>query len=331
MPGYLALSQELGVNHKTVRAALTLLKEQGLLEPQGAGRRPRILLTDDMGIGSLRVRVLPFDLGDRTSRHMLDLMHHLHSTRHTPDFARCSLWCLKMDVERIARFVAKNPADAWVVCAGSKDVLQWFAEQSVPSFALMGRLHGVKIPGAKPDKLQASREALRRLVDLGHRRIVKLVLEDQVKPTPNLVEQTFLDDMKALGLPVGSYNLCTWNGEPKELYVRLDALFRHTPPTALFLDAVSVFHTARDHLARRGILAPDQVSLVCYDPEPAFLWTRPSVAHIDWSFQPLAQRIVRWLENVASGKDDRRQTFSKATFIDGGTIGPVAVRSSPGR
>jgi hypothetical protein len=50
----------------------------------------------------------------------------------------------------------------------------------------------------------------------------------------------------------------------------------------------------------------------------------PSVAHIHWSFQPIARRVAQWLENIASGKDDRRQTLLRAKFVDGGTIGPMA-------
>jgi len=32
---------------------------------------------------------------------------------------------------------------------------------------------------------------------------------------------------------------------------------------------------------------------------------------------------MHWADNVAHGKDDRRQTFTKAEFIEGGTVGPV--------
>ena len=32
---------------------------------------------------------------------------------------------------------------------------------------------------------------------------------------------------------------------------------------------------------------------------------------------------MKWAENVAQGKVDLRQTSTKATFVEGGTIGPV--------
>ncbi len=38
LPGYRLLAERLGVNHKTMRAALVLLEEDGFLVPQGSGR-----------------------------------------------------------------------------------------------------------------------------------------------------------------------------------------------------------------------------------------------------------------------------------------------------
>jgi DNA-binding LacI/PurR family transcriptional regulator len=229
-----------------------------------------------------------------------------------------------MDVRRVARFVEGNPADAWVVIAASREILEWFASQPFPCFALLGGFRGVNLAGAKPDKIAAQRKALHRLAELGHRRIVKVVMNDRIHPVPGQIEQSFLNDLESLGIPTGPYNLPAWGENPAMFYQRLDSLFRHTPPTALFLDAVSLFHAARDHLAQKGIVAPRDVSLVCDDPDISFEWMEPSVAHIHWSFQPLARRVAQWLDHVASGKDDRRQTLLRAKFVEGGTIGPVA-------
>ncbi|MCE9610520.1 MAG: GntR family transcriptional regulator [Chthoniobacter sp.] len=45
MPGVLRLEKELGVNRKTVEAALRQLEREGLLAGQGAGRRRLIVRT----------------------------------------------------------------------------------------------------------------------------------------------------------------------------------------------------------------------------------------------------------------------------------------------
>lgn len=329
MPGYRALAELLGVNHKTVNAALKLLVARGLVAERGSGRRASVIPSKSPGRVGLKVRIMIFSSGDRTNRNMLELMYHLNSTGHSVDFASRSLWDLKMDTRRLARFVENNPADAWIVVGGSREILAWFADQEYPSFAVFGRMRSARIAGVKPDKIPALRQAVRRLTDLGHRRVVMLSLEERVFPRPGLPERSFLEALESAGIQTGSYNLCAWNGNPAELYVRLDSLFRHSPPTALICDVVSVFNAARDHLARRGILSPDHVSMLCMDPDPPFLWVRPSVAHIHWSFQPIARRVVKWLENVAGGKEDRAQTFTKASFVDGGTIGAVPGGKTP--
>lgn len=101
-------------------------------------------------------------------------------------------------------------------------------------------------------------------------------------------------------------------------------MFRHTPPTALFLDASDIFIAVQQPLARRGILAPEHVSLVCTDPSPYFHLLEPPVSHIDWTFDTVTRTVTRWLKNIASGKEDRKQTFIKAAFAEGGTVGKAA-------
>lgn len=51
---------------------------------------------------------------------------------------------------------------------------------------------------------------LRRLHELGHRRIVLLVREERRKPYPATFEQAFLDGLKELGITTGPYNLPDW-------------------------------------------------------------------------------------------------------------------------
>ena len=84
-----------------------------------------------------------------------------------------------------------------------------------------------------------------------------------------------------------------------------------------------LFHAAKHHLAHRGFHAPAQVSLVCTEPDPTFAWCLPSIAHFNLDYRPVVRRVVRWANNVARGKEDRRQTLTKVEFIEGWTIGPV--------
>jgi hypothetical protein len=48
---------------------------------------------------------------------------------------------LGMRVSRIAKVVERIDAGAWIILAGSREVLEWFADRPVPTFALFGRLN----------------------------------------------------------------------------------------------------------------------------------------------------------------------------------------------
>jgi DNA-binding LacI/PurR family transcriptional regulator len=173
-----------------------------------------------------------------------------------------------------------------------------------------------------PDKKSGMLEAVRHLNELGHRRIVLLSRAGRVTPTPGNYERNFLAELNTLGIESGRYNLPIWPDSPEGFHQQLDRLFDVTPPTALILDEVPFLFAAQSHLARRRILAPDDVSLICNDPHPLFEFCRPSIAHIAWNPEPVLRRIVRWADDVAAGKGDRKHRFTRARFVEGGTIGP---------
>jgi DNA-binding LacI/PurR family transcriptional regulator len=161
------------------------------------------------------------------------------------------------------------------------------------------------------------------LVGHGHRRIVMMTRRMRRLPEPGEVEQAFLRELAACGIPPGSYHLPDWEESIKGFHARLENLFGVTPPTALIIDEVPLYVAAQQFLVKRGLNVPDDVSLVCSDADPAFSWCDPPVSHIRWDSAPLVKRLVRWANNIARGKDDRRQDFTKAEFVRGGTIGPA--------
>jgi DNA-binding LacI/PurR family transcriptional regulator/DNA-binding transcriptional regulator YhcF (GntR family) len=322
LPGRDRLADELGVNHKTVEAAMRRLAGEGLLVSQGPGQRRRIVLPEAPAeTRGLRVRILLYERKDIGSREELEVLAELDRAGFAAGFAQKSLHDLGMDPERVAHFVEKTQADAWIVCEGSREVLEWFSHQAVPVFALFGVKSGLPIAGSGPWKDPSI--VVRRLVELGHRRIVMLTREERLIPKPALYEQSFLDALEAHGIATGTYHLPRWGDTPGQLHRYLDPLFRHSPPTALMISEATLFIAVRDHLAQRGIIAPRDVSLICDDRDVALSWCDPEVACFEWEFAPIRRRILHWAKRVAQGKDDRRQTFSMARFIEGGTIGPA--------
>lgn len=323
IPGYRLLAERLGVNHKTMRAALGLLEKNEFLVSQGSGRCCKARLPEHQNPAGFRVTILPFEDDDRSVSYHRDILDRLEKNGHAAAFAAKTLKDLNFDVNRVKRHVLDHPSDAWVVIAGSRAVLEWFAQVDVPAFALAGRADGLSLAGATIRKSLAITKAVSRLVDLGHSRLVMLVREDRRKPMPGRQEQVFIQELEAHGIRTGSYNLPDWEDTIDDFHSCLDSLFGRTPPTALIIDEASLFFAVLQFLAQRGLSAPRDVSLVCLDPNPCFAWSRPGIAHAHWHPRPLVARVVRWASNVARGKDDRRNTLIKTAFVEGGTIGPV--------
>jgi DNA-binding LacI/PurR family transcriptional regulator len=324
MPGRSQLVEELGVSTRTVELALQLLEHEGLLVGQGAGRR-RLITVPESGTKTpgLRVALLVTDYADR----LPNILHHLlDRAGHRVFFPNKTLLDLDMDIRRVARFVRETNADAWIVGAGSHAVLEWFAEQPTPAFALFGHRYGLPIAGVGPDKAPVMAAVARHLIHLGHRRISMLHRRSLRLPEPTPILRAFLNELEVAKIATGVFNLPEWEESDKGFEHVLNSLFALTPPTALILDEPFQYHAAYHHITRRGLRVPEDVSLVCTDGHPTFAWCRPTVAHFFWDYRPVVRRIVRWTNNIARGKDDRRQTYTKAEFVDGGTVGPAPKR-----
>jgi DNA-binding transcriptional regulator YhcF (GntR family) len=324
LPGRKALAAELGCSQGTVEEAMRRLAGAGLLVSQGAGRRQRIELSKAaMKPRGLRMVILCYEGSDHTKRYILELVHRLQAAGHSPVLAEKTLHGLGMDVTRIAGFVQKTAADAWVVVAGSRGVLEWFSQCQTAAFGVFGRQMKVSLAGSYLNKADALLELVDRLVGLGHRRVVLLAREERRKPTPGFMEQLFLDRLAERGIPTGPYNLPDWDDNPEGLRQILDSLFAHTPPTALVLDEPQAFFASIQHFAALGISAPQHVSLACMDADTTFDWGLPSITHITWDCNPIITRVVKWADNISRGRDDRRKSAIKAKLVAGGTIGPV--------
>ncbi len=330
MPGEDRLLARLGVGRATIKAALRQLEDEEALVSRGAGLPREIVPPKDSGMAkTLRVRILLYEGVDRTLPENVELLARLQGAGHAASFANKSLRDLGMRAERVARFVAGEPADAWVVSAASREVLEWFSRQEFAAIAMFGRFSGLPIAAVSPWKSPAMVAAVRRLVRLGHRRIVMLTHEERRKPNPALFEQNFLNEMKALGLPTGPYNLPDWEDSPNGLRNCLDSLFRHTPPTAfIFCDSGLFLLPTYQFLTWLGLRIPEDVSLVADETEAAFKWCDPVITHMRWDHRPVVRRILRWAQNVKEGREDRRQALFDVELVEGGTMEPAPQEGS---
>lgn len=323
MPGVAQWVRRLGVGTKTVVAAMDILKREGVIQAKGERKRSGIVAADAGKKAGLRIRILLYEENDKHNEHIVQLGYRLGQRGHRAAHATKTLVGLGFDVKRVARMVEKDDADAWVIQAGSRAVLEWFAARPVPAFALFGRQFDLPMASLATLKSPAVAESLQRLVAFGHRRIVMLAREERRKPTPGLFEQRFLHELERLGIQTGAYHLPDWEDNAKGFQRCLDSLFRHSPPTALFLGEPTLFFATQQYLLGKGLMVPRDVSLVTLDDHPAFEWFAPEVSHIRTDTAQLVPRVMQWVNHVANGREDRRETLIRSKFVEGGTIGPA--------
>lgn len=315
MPGVSRLEAELGVNHTTLGQALRLLEGEGILESKGDRRRRRIIIPESREPTTMRVGIFLYEPADRYAYDVVRLQHHLMAAGYPVRIPPETLTDLDMNAERVAKVCKRTTTDAWVVLSASHSVLEWFAHQSVPTIAFFGQSSpDLPIAAMRPRRDKIISSLMQRLVKSGHRRIVGLSRSGI---------PWFRNELEANGIPAGEYNFPKIPKGKFGIQRCLNSLFAVTPPTAMLIGESVVFYAVQSHLARHGILAPEQVSLICSDPDPGFGLCSPSIAHIRWDCDAAVRRTMRWLENTRRGKTDQRMYLVPSNFVDGGTIGPA--------
>lgn len=325
MPGVNQLVKALGVNSAAVNAALQRLEEEGLLISQGLRRSRLIALNAHTKSSTMKIGMLYYDTHDIYRGNSIELRRAIEESGHTPVIAPKTMFELGMNVSRITRHVSKIDVDAWIIYAGSSEVLKWFSSQQLPAFAIYGRLMNAGLAGMGIKKTRVTEIVVKKLVDLGHKRIVLLVREERRKPSYGLPERFFIEQLEANGIKTGPYNIPDWTDNPEGLRCCLDNLFKHTPPTAVLVSDPSIFHAVQEHLSRNRIIAPENISLFCYDYAESFDWCLPSIAHLQWDPRPTERRVIQWIGNISKGKEDRKLSYTKAEYIDGASIGPAPL------
>lgn len=328
MPGVIRLAEELDVSTHTLRAALRLIENEKLITMSEDGRSRHVSDKASRAGRQQRIGILLYDSffeeSPQTIQFLLNLHRSLESAGFLPFFSSPTTQAsLRRDVGRIRDYIAKTPADAWIVSCGTRKILEWFEVQPFPSFALFGRREGITMASAGPDKIPALLEATRELIRLGHHRIVLLGRELRRLPVPGPAEQAFLTELATHGLPVSGYNLPEWDETIGGLHTLLNSLFQLTPPTAIMIDELPPLVATQQFLALRRIQVPEQVSLLASDYDTTFSLCKVQISHIHWNPEPVIRRVVQWVQNISCGREDRKQMKSAAKLIMGDTIAPV--------
>jgi len=330
MPGILSLENELCLNRNLLGQALLILEKEGILVPQGKGKPRKIVIPKAHRLKTLRIGILNYQARDVHRFHPLaETKYLLEAAGHSVAIAQGNLSAMNMNPKRVAQAISKHDVDAWVVVSGSKSLLEWFAQQPFPSLSFFGNFSGVKIASVVPAVQAQYQVLLRKLLELGHRKIVFLsrsttpAMMDREIKADNEQRGVLARELAAHGIAYGDYNRPCFESDPEKLQQCLREMFRVTPPTAIYVDEAFVALVVYEFLLKQGMRVPEDVSLICNVEDPVFNWNRPIISHFRWDPGAIGRRVLQWADNVARGREDLRQVSTKVTFVEGGTIAPA--------
>lgn len=332
LPGVRKLSEELHVSPRTLLSALRLLVAEGLIS--SAGARSPYLIHETKARGapetkSLRVALLirgaPESHDKGIQAVLLRIIARLRLDGHDAFIVSTPSDKDPHKIGYLRKLVGDAKADAWLVHHAPFETVRWFSTQKTPFLVLGGRTSDFDVASASFPVEPALRALVRRLLRLGHRRIVLIATDLSRRPDFSPLLCAYREELAAQGVTPGEYNHPDWVETPGGLRKLLDSLFALTPPTAILAWHPGVVTGALAFFAARGLSIPGDVSFFGFSDDPNNVWQMPGMrlAHFDFDEDSRLRHVRDWVEGVATGKPSSKSYTTPTGLIEGNTLGPV--------
>jgi DNA-binding LacI/PurR family transcriptional regulator/DNA-binding transcriptional regulator YhcF (GntR family) len=318
LPTERELAAEFRADRSTIRTALSSLAERRLIvrEP---GCRPRVTARPDSGLGS------PENRDPRVALQTLAVLSP--QTPHYPASPAIQRGALNVLTQREAPYrlvVFDNSADTRsetvrrerqaleaIGNEGISGVVLWhqgnketlpdvrrIQDAGIPVVLVDRRDPSLECDFVGIDNVDAAREAVIHLLDMGHRRIGHLTMDDSTS-TVREREQGYLEALQARGVRPQPELTCRMSHH-LHLQPPVTAAAEHflslvEPPTAVFVMNDLLAHALMFELQARGCSVPDQISVMGFDdmdrhsPRPSPLST------VHQPFEQMGQKAIELL------------------------------------
>ena len=333
LPTERELAAEFRADRSTIRAALSSLAERQLIVRE-TGRRPRVAdRSDETGDG---------EDNQETGVSLQTLAVLSPQTPHYPASPAIQRGALQVLIYKEAPYrlvVFDNCADTRAETVrrerqalqaiqneGINGVVVWH-QGSVHTLPDLRRLQASGIPMVLVDRRDpafasdfvgidnaaAAREAVIYLLDLGHRRIMHLTMDD---PTMTVAEreQGYREAMVSRGIrPEPDWYVRMSNQtylQPPVTTAVDHFLAMPEPPTAIFAMNDLLAHELMSELQRRGCHVPDQISVMGFDDMDRYA-PRPSpLTTVHQPFEQMGEKAIELLLNRLSAPANLSNVYS---------------------
>jgi LacI family transcriptional regulator len=220
------------------------------------------------------------------------------------------------EIEVIRRTVERNRSDALIFARTrpEDERIDWLQERGFP-FITVGRTLRNSHSFVDRDQVKLGRDAVRRLVALGHRRIGHLTTPLRYTYT-HLTIQGMREGLEAAGLPYDSQLEveCFLSRKTGEEAVT-ELFMRGQRPTALICGNDLIAISAMEGLRRLGQRPGEDVALIGCDDIPVAAHVRPALTTFNLDLEALGIKLGQMMVARLGGDTSLRQELIPAPMI----------------
>jgi DNA-binding LacI/PurR family transcriptional regulator len=340
LPGENRLSTQLGISRSTLRTALGILEEEGLIQTsQGShrtivskgktGRRSHVV-SQDVNI----LLPVPFEQLPNYAIFWIDALRaQLHSTGSALNLI-VSRASYREKSQRVReRLIEQHPAGCWILTFSKPDMQRWFQTRRIPTIVAGLPSPGIELPSVAINSHAIMFHLLGRLTARGHRRIA-LLTGHASSTMPLIFLRPFLETCRKIGADKITPEVMPLKDESSEHVGRaiLKVLQRKDGPTAIVIFNPLNAVTALSYLPANGVSIPRDVSIVTTFGDSYLDHLNPPVCRYRYDSRLFANRLFETVRKIEMGMTDPQDSQIRIMLepIEGQSIdvpreGPVVV------
>lgn len=325
LPSERQLGEQFHVSRPTVRAALHILAKEKRITAS-KGQRPRIVspqITSPPG-HSGKVLLVTHELLSHFSASVYqgisEMQTYLSKHGLSCELFVCNRRGLATQLRKLEKHIKLNGITCCVLATAQKEVQEWFASKALPALVLGSCHPSVSLPSFDVEHRSVSRHAAGILLSKGHERLALIVPASQ-GPGDKASVQGFLEAFK-LSPVTFTPKIVYHDGSASNISKQVNALFKSAhPPTGLIVTNSKCVLMVLVQLLRKGILVPENVSLIARDQDAVFNELTPRIAHYAFDINTYTKRLARLILHLVNQKQlPLEPNLIFPQFMPGGTV-----------
>jgi LacI family repressor for deo operon, udp, cdd, tsx, nupC, and nupG len=239
------------------------------------------------------------------------------------------------DLDRVQHFfdqIASGRADGIILLTGVAPEAYSSGERQLPPLiTVLERLPGASVPVVHTDHYVGAQDAVRHLIDLGHRRIAHITGLRRVASTIRRLEG-YRSALGVAGLPVPaeliqSGDFSTSSGAAAMTHLMSLA----QPPTAVLCGNDEIAYGAIRALVKMGLSVPGDVSVVGFDDQNLAEFYNPPLTTVNIPRHELGRRAAQELIDQLAGREVAREVVLPTRLVVRESTAPPPARTPASR